>query len=172
MREFRRYVWSGLVVAAGLVLLSAGCAQSDSAEEPSASTASSATASGSSSGSSSAEASESGRSSDSEAERAYEDRPELRELEGDTERLRARAEIVEIKNRIQANFLMTDAQELPDDLSELTTGENPVVDDPEILRDPWGNQYIYRKNGEGDIELFSAGPDGEPGTDDDVRPSD
>lgn len=35
--------------------------------------------------------------------------------------------------------------------------------------DPWGNEYLMLSPGEhGAIDIFSAGPDGQPGTDDDV----
>jgi len=155
---------SSLFVVAVVALAGSGCAQSESAEQPSETTAGSQNPSGE-------ESADRSDPSKSSSDRDYENRPELRELEGETERLKARAEIVEIKNRIQANFLMTDAQTLPDDLSELTKGENPVIEDSAILRDPWGNRYVTRTMGEGDIEIFSPGPDGEPGTDDDVRAS-
>tara|TARA_Y100001973_G_scaffold57485_1_gene84751 strand:+ start:3847 stop:4284 length:438 start_codon:yes stop_codon:yes gene_type:complete len=35
--------------------------------------------------------------------------------------------------------------------------------------DPWGNPYVLISQGEmGTIDIFSNGPDGEPGTDDDI----
>ncbi|CUA86512.1 type II secretion system major pseudopilin GspG [Pseudidiomarina woesei] len=35
--------------------------------------------------------------------------------------------------------------------------------------DPWGSEYLLLSPGEnGDIDIFSAGPDGQPGTDDDI----
>jgi len=35
--------------------------------------------------------------------------------------------------------------------------------------DPWGNEYLLLSPGEfGDIDIFSAGPDGQTGTDDDI----
>jgi len=39
-----------------------------------------------------------------------------------------------------------------------------------IPNDPWGHPYIYRYPGEHgtDYDLFSAGPDGQPGTSDDI----
>lgn len=39
-----------------------------------------------------------------------------------------------------------------------------------IPNDPWGHPYIYRYPGEHgtDYDLFSAGPDGQPGTGDDI----
>jgi general secretion pathway protein G len=39
----------------------------------------------------------------------------------------------------------------------------------EVPKDPWGKPYIYRCPGQhGDYDLFSVGPDGAEGTDDDV----
>ena len=40
-----------------------------------------------------------------------------------------------------------------------------------VPKDPWGNEYIYNKPGkhnENGYDLYSAGPDGKEGTDDDV----
>lgn len=35
--------------------------------------------------------------------------------------------------------------------------------------DPWGSEYLLLSPGEnGDIDIFSAGPDSQPGTDDDI----
>ncbi len=40
-----------------------------------------------------------------------------------------------------------------------------------IPRDPWGNPYEYRSPGlKNRFDLFSRGPDGEPGTADDIVP--
>lgn len=37
------------------------------------------------------------------------------------------------------------------------------------VTDPWGKPYVYRKTGPRSFEIFSAGPDGQEGTADDVR---
>ena len=38
-----------------------------------------------------------------------------------------------------------------------------------IAKDPWGNDYQFLSPGEnGEYDVFSAGPDGQPGTDDDI----
>lgn len=38
-----------------------------------------------------------------------------------------------------------------------------------LPKDPWGNDYMIQSPGEfGDIDIFSAGPDTQPGTDDDI----
>ena len=38
-----------------------------------------------------------------------------------------------------------------------------------LPKDPWGNDYLMLSPGEnGPVDIFSAGPDGQPGTDDDT----
>ena len=38
-----------------------------------------------------------------------------------------------------------------------------------LPKDPWGNEYVLLNPGEnGKMDVFSAGPDGEPGTEDDI----
>ncbi len=49
------------------------------------------------------------------------------------------------------------------------------LDESEVPRDPWGNEYVYRHPGtvnEASYDLFSPGPDGEPGTEDDIGNTD
>ena len=52
-----------------------------------------------------------------------------------------------------------------------TNWHGPYFDPPKWPVDPWGNKYIYEYPGKHDTngyDLFSAGPDGKPGTDDDI----
>lgn len=64
--------------------------------------------------------------------------------------------------------------EEPADLSEAKSKRwtGPYTDNGELPKDPWGNDYQYEyppKNGTGDKpDLWSFGPDGEDGTDDDI----
>jgi general secretion pathway protein G len=61
--------------------------------------------------------------------------------------------------------------EKPNDEQEAKKWNGPYVK-PEGLRDPWGNEYVYEFPGrynEGNYDLSSPGPDGEPGNDDDIR---
>jgi len=38
-----------------------------------------------------------------------------------------------------------------------------------VPNDPWGNRYLYLSPGKhGDVDVFSAGPNGRPGDDDDI----
>jgi general secretion pathway protein G len=51
--------------------------------------------------------------------------------------------------------------------------KGPYIDKSEIPKDPWGNEYQYLipglKNPNG-FDLFSYGPDGQAGTEDDIYP--
>jgi len=53
----------------------------------------------------------------------------------------------------------------PDSLSDLVGGKKKYVQ--QVVNDPWGNEYVYKKNG-ASYEIFSAGPDGQAGNGDDV----
>ncbi|MBS3734632.1 MAG: type II secretion system major pseudopilin GspG [Phycisphaerae bacterium] len=45
----------------------------------------------------------------------------------------------------------------------------PYLDERQVPEDPWGHAYIYRTVDDGaDYVLFSPGPDGTEGTDDDI----
>ncbi len=58
-----------------------------------------------------------------------------------------------------------------DELKWRNTG-GPFLRNPEALMDPWGQEYQYtfpgEKNQEDQYDLWSYGPDGEDGTDDDI----
>jgi len=56
----------------------------------------------------------------------------------------------------------------PDDA---TNWHGPYFDPPKVRVDPWGNKYFYEYPGKHNTigyDLFSAGPDGKAGTDDDI----
>ena len=54
-------------------------------------------------------------------------------------------------------------------LVEAKGDDEPVLDGGEgALEDPWGTEYKYEKNGK-KFAVISAGPDGDFGTDDDIR---
>ncbi|MHC4606100.1 MAG: type II secretion system major pseudopilin GspG [Planctomycetota bacterium] len=42
------------------------------------------------------------------------------------------------------------------------------LEEKEVPTDPWENEYVYDLSEEGDIVLFSRGPDGQEDTEDDV----
>ena len=79
----------------------------------------------------------------------------------------ARVELSSLDAMVQQHMLMHSTSGSPDELEELTGGRAPIT--RELLADPWGTSYVYRKKGARDYELFSAGPDGQEGTEDDVR---
>lgn len=37
------------------------------------------------------------------------------------------------------------------------------------MKDPWGNPYNYEKTGDSTFRIFTSGPDGQPGTADDIE---
>ena len=76
--------------------------------------------------------------------------------------------------KLRSNNFPTTEQGL-DALVALPTSEPVPRNYPEdgfirrLPQDPWGNDYQLISPGElGKIDLFSVGPDGEPGTDDDI----
>ena len=68
----------------------------------------------------------------------------------------------------------TDNGKLPESLQNLITkGSEPFWDGPYLkkvagLKDPWGNEYQYSKQGNS-YTVVSAGPDGNFGSGDDVK---
>jgi general secretion pathway protein G len=61
--------------------------------------------------------------------------------------------------------------ELVQQPSGTTNWHGPYFDPPEWPVDPWGHKYIYENPGKHNTnlyDLFSAGPDGKAGTDDDI----
>ena len=55
--------------------------------------------------------------------------------------------------------------------SGATNWHGPYYDPPVLPVDPWGRKYIYEfpgKHGTNGYDLFSAGPDGKAGTEDDI----
>lgn len=78
----------------------------------------------------------------------------------------ARIEIGQIKNMLDTYYAMTNPHAYPDNLSALK--EKKQITN-EIPKDPWGNKYVYRKKNRTEYELFSKGPDGQQGTQDDIK---
>lgn len=61
--------------------------------------------------------------------------------------------------------------EKPDDEEQAAKWRGPYIEDPEKLKDPWNHALFYKCPGdvnESTYDLYSAGPDGEEGTDDDI----
>lgn len=78
-------------------------------------------------------------------------------------------EVAQISQFIEAYY--TFQEEMPDSLDDLVNppgGMSPVT--REIPLDPWDNDYQYNKTGNTEFELYSMGPDGNSGSDDDIYP--
>lgn len=100
---------------------------------------------------------------------------------GESSRItKAEADIVRIENSIyEYNLDLFSYPDANDGLEALRTA--PAGVDASRYRqggyirrlrdDPWGNPYQYRRPAErsgSEFDVFSSGPDGEPGTDDDI----
>lgn len=67
---------------------------------------------------------------------------------------------------------LKDLTEPPSDEEAKQKWGEAYIEDASSLKDPWGHEYQYKKdgehNGEGSYDLWSTGPDGQDGTDDDI----
>jgi general secretion pathway protein G len=62
-------------------------------------------------------------------------------------------------------------QDLVQQPTNETNWQGPYFDPPKLPTDPWGNPYVYEFSGKHKPEsydLYSLGPDGKAGTDDDI----
>lgn len=85
---------------------------------------------------------------------------------------KAVAEVNSIANTVKLYIAEETTGTLTDDFSleMLVEGENPYLNSPEELIDPWGNNYEIVIPGERnlDFDVVSYGPDGKPGGGDDI----
>jgi len=81
----------------------------------------------------------------------------------------ARSGIQQVEQLVESQRMLNASTELPDSLEELTQGEDPLVEDESKIEDPWGNRYIYEKTSDANFRVYSAGPDGQRGTEDDIK---
>lgn len=68
-------------------------------------------------------------------------------------------------------FALDHNDNYPKTLQELVSGSKKYL--KELNKDPWGNDYVYLMPGEKypeSFDMFSMGPDGQRGTEDDVVP--
>ena len=79
----------------------------------------------------------------------------------------AEMEITQLQGMVNTFYLSSTPQRLPNSLEELSEGPMPLVE--QVPVDPWGNPYIYNRQSNREFEIYSAGPDGVEGTEDDVR---
>ena len=78
----------------------------------------------------------------------------------------ARIEIGQLSNMCDAYYLSSSPRKMPDNLADLAAGPSPLTE--KVPKDPWGNDYIYKKESDRKVLIYSAGPDGSEGTEDDV----
>ena len=80
---------------------------------------------------------------------------------------KAQTEVAQIANFIESYYAFQ--EEFPSSLEDLVNppgGMAPIT--REIPLDPWRNDYEFNRTGNDSYELFSAGPDGQTGSDDDI----
>lgn len=80
----------------------------------------------------------------------------------------AKIETGNLSSMVEQYMLKGTPPKLPDTLEQLQEGRNPIT--KKVPQDPWGNDYIYRRLGKRQFEVFSKGPDGEAHTYDDIHP--
>jgi len=78
----------------------------------------------------------------------------------------AKIEIEKLRQMVDQYYVTSTPNQVPDNLSTLTEGPAPIT--KSIPKDPWGNDYVYEKEGNREFTIYSPGPDGQPGTEDDV----
>lgn len=80
----------------------------------------------------------------------------------------ARIESKQLSNMVETYRLVSANGYLPPTLDHLAAGENKLTE--EIPLDPWGNNYVYlyARIDQPAFVIFSCGPDGIAGTEDDV----
>ncbi len=60
----------------------------------------------------------------------------------------------------------------PGNAPEPKNWKGPYIESRDLPKDPWGHEYLYLCPGQknnASFDLFSAGPDGQPGTEDDIE---
>jgi len=78
----------------------------------------------------------------------------------DADQTKAKAEIQAMKSAITA-YMLKNNRKLPTPLDEIA----PFMDPPRVPKDPWGNAYVYTKEGTRAFKIVSYGADGAPGGD-------
>lgn len=82
----------------------------------------------------------------------------------------AKASVDSLKEAVTTYYIQH--KKLPSSLNDLVEGSDdnpPILEGGEgALIDPWDNEYVFKKSGQR-YYILSKGPDGEEGTDDDIR---
>lgn len=75
----------------------------------------------------------------------------------DADQAKAKAEISNLKTAVKMYRIKN--KRLPNTLDEVAQ----FLDPPKVPLDPWGNPYIYTKEGNSSFKIISYGADGAPG---------
>lgn len=75
----------------------------------------------------------------------------------DADQAKAKAEISNLKTAVKMYRIKN--KRLPNTLDEVA----PFLDPPKVPLDPWGNPYVYTKEGNSSFKIVSYGADGSPG---------
>ena len=100
-------------------------------------------------------------------ERAHNDRARI----GGGPDIRTGVESLIDSFKVDNGFYPKSLQDLIQQPSNATNWHGPYFDPPKLPVDPWGHPFIYTfpgKHNPNGYDLLSVGPDGKPGTDDDI----
>ncbi len=80
----------------------------------------------------------------------------------------ADAKLTQIQNAVTAYRIKNGS---PNDLKQLLNPKRgtPLIKKEQDLLDPWDNEIIYKKGKRNSYTLISKGPDGQMGTEDDIK---
>jgi general secretion pathway protein G len=76
----------------------------------------------------------------------------------DADQAKAQSEIKALKGAVTA-YMLKNNRRLPESLDQVAE----YMDPPKVPQDPWGNAYIYTKDGARKFTIVSYGADGTPG---------
>jgi general secretion pathway protein G len=79
----------------------------------------------------------------------------------------ARIQMGHIKQSLDMYYTRSSPNQYPDRLDQLV--DRNIM--KEVPADPWGEPYVYRKNGRAEYTIMSKGPDNTEGTEDDITPN-
>jgi len=76
----------------------------------------------------------------------------------DADQAKAQTEIKALKSAVTA-YMLKNNRKLPNSLEDVAS----FMDPPRVPKDPWGNAYVYTKDGSRNFKIVSYGADGSPG---------
>ncbi|QDG50112.1 prepilin-type N-terminal cleavage/methylation domain-containing protein [Persicimonas caeni] len=78
----------------------------------------------------------------------------------------AKIQMGNLNQSLDMYYTRTDPHEYPESLQKLV--DRNIMQ--EVPSDPWGEQYVYRRDSRNEFTLMSKGPDMTEGTEDDITP--